>query len=248
VPPPEEAGIFDRLDGSPEERVAEGAELVRDLATALTESYGVVFRRWVRTLMKKDPSKRVGKLIDRFVEHVKPQGAHERRIAEKFGLLYAAGRMAVEDGLLPWDSGLPPSATSRLYRRAITQEVHPSATLKEDLRALTQAVRSEERCPRIANGETLEIDDVRVVIGARCKHHGKRIIALRHDGLTAVISDPERADALLRHLQRKGALQPGHGGKAAQQFALPVRIDASLFGARGISSLTPRPLQRPPAE
>jgi hypothetical protein len=127
-----------------------------------------------------------------------------------------------------------------------TDKVHPGATLKQDLRALAKAVQSESRCPRIASEELLELDGDGQVIGARIEYQGKSIVALRREGLTAVVQDSAREDALLEHLQFTSALLPGHGRKRAQQLDLPARINGKLvrrpryliIDAKGFAKIT----------
>jgi hypothetical protein len=58
-------------------------------------------------------------LVDKFVHHV-GAGGHgcEVRFAQKFGVVYAAMKMGIDAGLLPWPKSLPQKVATKCYRRA----------------------------------------------------------------------------------------------------------------------------------
>jgi uncharacterized protein (DUF927 family) len=108
VPHPDDAGIFNRLSGSTDERVEKGKQLIKDMESGIARNYGRLLPAWIDFLLIKNRALRVQRLVESFVRRVAGQGnGYETRMAMKFGIFYAAGKLAVEAGLLPWDKSLP---------------------------------------------------------------------------------------------------------------------------------------------
>ena len=69
--------------------------------------------------MRKDRTEEIERLVRRFIkkEEIRAEG-WERRFAQKFGLLYAVLRLAIDLGILPWPKSLPLQAIRKCYRLA----------------------------------------------------------------------------------------------------------------------------------
>ena len=93
--------------------------LIKELERGYTNHCGHVIPMWVQYLMAEDRSAEIIKLVDKFVHHV-GAGGHgwEVRLAQKFGVVYAAMKMGIDAGLLPWPKSLPQKVATKSYRRA----------------------------------------------------------------------------------------------------------------------------------
>ena len=120
VPPPKRGGIFDRISASPGARAKQSIKLIRRLETAYTKNYGHVFPLWIGYLLANDCEDRIVTHVENFVCHVDGKSdGWTKRIAQKFGLVYAAMMLGIDMGLLPWSAGLPIEIATKCYRRAI---------------------------------------------------------------------------------------------------------------------------------
>ena len=107
------SGIFDRGDG------AEIAEAIK-LAAANT-SYGTAGSAFVKAIkdhglknVTEDLDATHKALIARLTEGV--QDAQAKRAAQRFALVGAAGELAIQLGVLPWEAGTVATATEEIFR------------------------------------------------------------------------------------------------------------------------------------
>lgn len=97
-------GIFENLHGFPN-----GQALADHLKAAARETYGTPLRAFLERLTAKEDHYRdaVRNQIEAFVKQHCSAGAdgQVRRVAHRFGLVAAAGELAIEFGILPWPKG-----------------------------------------------------------------------------------------------------------------------------------------------
>lgn len=115
-------GVFDRLKKCGLKRSPQAfKQQVIDLKKAVRANHGTASRAFV-AYIAADLAKaetEVLRLVERFLRKVKAPGdPWEQRFARKFALVYAAGRMAIAAGILPWTKGEVYSAVARTYRSA----------------------------------------------------------------------------------------------------------------------------------
>ena len=84
--------------------------------------------------------------MEEFVNKVGANSAHDRRIARKFGLVYAAGTIAVNGGFLKsWRTkGIPFKATRRLFELSMSELDARSPA--QHLQALVNALQDLPDC------------------------------------------------------------------------------------------------------
>src|SRR4051794_17716590 len=122
---------------------------------------------------KRQPRKRIQKLIEKFIQRVKPQDGVEDRIARKFGFVYAVGRIAVTEGILDWPKNLPFSVTKTLFRRAQALRcgspppTPPTPKLKEALDKLGPLLADKHAVPLAKPGKVLRVSGTASLIGIR---------------------------------------------------------------------------------
>lgn len=120
VPPGKMGGIFLSYDGSATPQ--DTASLSDALSSAAKSQFGVVGRSWAAHLVRHQETlpKTVGEHIGAFRKSSAPfaTGPH-RRVADKIGLLYAAGRLAISAGILPWSEEQLAVVTRYVYEAVI---------------------------------------------------------------------------------------------------------------------------------
>jgi hypothetical protein len=220
VPPACEGGIFDRLDSSNVDPQARPERLIHQLEAALDQNYGVLLGPWIEHLLKVNPTRRIQKLTECFLKWVKPKPGIEERIARKFALVYAAGRIAVDAGLLAWPKGYPLEVTLQLYWRAYRLRTAGSENLQRDLLRFSKIVHDPVYAPKAKAGKIITIQPEQSLLGVRTVHKGLPVIAIRQEGVTELFGSS--AKAVLEWLKTSGAVMEGHGSRSARQ--LPIRL------------------------
>ena len=96
-------GVFD--SGGPDD---DAAALAKSIKLAATKAYGTAGPEFVRRLISNGvTSDEVRRLIDQFVAATIPGAADGQveRAAQRFGLIFAAGELATDFGIVPWLAG-----------------------------------------------------------------------------------------------------------------------------------------------
>ena len=161
-------------------------------------------------------------LIEEFVSKVDVFSAHEGRVARKFGLVYAAGQIAVEAGFLkPWENkGVPLRVTRRLFELAISKiDEEPTKLVS----LLAEALQNHSIIP-VQKGRAV-LGEGEPFIALRFRRSGKNFIGLRVEELSNLsegLGGVRSITTLLNDI-----LEKGHGGKRTQQ------LNVSIFNEDG---------------
>jgi hypothetical protein len=84
-------------------RPADSGALIKQVEATILTCHGVLFDAWISYLISHDVAGRAIDLVAEFVTAVAGrENGLEQRFAAKFAVLYAAGVIAVEAGLVPW--------------------------------------------------------------------------------------------------------------------------------------------------
>jgi hypothetical protein len=144
--------IFDRL---PSAMKADGfQEWKRDtfatIAGACKQNHGTRFDKYIEKVIAHRPklTNYVSRRVDHFVKHVRDNsdGDIARDVAQKFGLIYAGGRLGIRYGLLPWQQSDLLDAISKCYFGARELLPDDGVALRRGIKAL-KAVLNRCRGP-----------------------------------------------------------------------------------------------------
>ena len=136
VPSAVDGGIWDIRD-----KTDIPAQLTDELKAATQRTYGVALPRWVRFIEDDGVISRARDLRDWWVDglHLAKADGVGHRVAKKFGLVRAAGLLAIEAGILPWTEGFVDEVVTALHENArltlCPQEGAAKAGLEKALRA-----------------------------------------------------------------------------------------------------------------
>ncbi len=113
------SGIFDLLEGSARQNEVAVDEMLTELEGAIRENHGVAIAHWVKHLAETNPKRKVASYIEEFVKAVVPTGTSvEKRLARKFGMVYAAGIIASHAKIVPWGSKSIRASVEKCFSRA----------------------------------------------------------------------------------------------------------------------------------
>ena len=186
------------------------------------------WRAWVRHLIGLDDLEgTIEECVNRFVAKVQPQPGMDARIARKFAVVYAAGRLATKAGLLPWRSGLPLRTVRRLYEAARDLRLREFEKKRDVLRALHRAASDERLFKPASPGDRIEITPAGTPYGLIWRLNGQEVIAVRMEALSAVCG--ENTGSIIKQLEEAGITLRGHGNRRARQLRVKIRDKGELI-------------------
>lgn len=215
VPSSSRGGIFDGKWHAKPRRVTN--EVARQLAAkaerAVRKYHSAALREFVRRVAADRPkaASRAKDLVNQYVAKSSGQGSWEKRLAEKFALIYAAGVLAVDFDMAPWMAKQVYFQIRRLHRRALKALL---AGPQEALGRLQAMAQDKKAFPVIAAGKSVP-DEVAHRGFWKVDQTGKRFLALPSETLAKAAGG--YAGAVLDALDKGGHLWVGKkGSKAAQ--------------------------------
>lgn len=132
-----EHGVFNEVPAG----YGDSGDFIAALIQAASQNHGVAMRHFLQglvTIAAEDRDRlieRIEECVAEFREEtgVDPNAGSARRVAESFGLVYAAGRLAIHLGALPatFDPLVSTLACYRLYRSAVRPQMSAAETLLE---------------------------------------------------------------------------------------------------------------------
>jgi putative DNA primase/helicase len=134
-------GVFDTIDG-----YKHGSALAMEMAGNATRAYGTAGPSFARAIIEKgviEVGIEARRMIDDFVSKHTPKNASPQalRVAKRFGLIAAAGELAIEYNiLLPWPKGCVEEAAAWAYDRW-AKEIGANKGMIEDRQAVEQIRR-----------------------------------------------------------------------------------------------------------
>lgn len=224
VPDRENGGVVDYPGLGYSLGLEAGKDRIRQLEADIKEYHGVALEPWLKYLVSNVTSEDVNRLIGRFIEKVSPDGTgFDERFAAKFGLVYAAGKLAVRAGIVPWTDGFPLEVVKHCHRQARSVIIGLGKLEADAVTALLDAADDRLIFPALKKGERLPTEVANTWAGIRRKIAGRQVVAVRGDRLSRIAGSEESASQFVTYLKREGFLLEGHGGKLTRQ--IPVRIE-----------------------
>lgn len=190
----------------------------------MTHNYGVLFQAWIKLLLEKDLSSEISRKVDFFVSQLSDvDGSYRQRLARKFGILYAAGQTAVNNGILAWSKEWPLKAVSKAYDIACQEIFAEEYAARKKLHVLRTRIKSSTYFPK-AVSTSKPIKFPKGTLGLRCTLKGKRVIGIRDEDLRHFAGDNKIADDMLAILRKAGAMGTGQGHASTKQLPYKIKL------------------------
>ena len=209
---------------------------------------GHVMPAWSTALIADDHAGTLLESQDHFVKFATRSGSgYDARFANKFGLLYAAGKLAVRHRVLPWAAEWPGIAAYRGYRNALLAAQGEAALTAKALARLLSAVKEPNRL--LAIGEELgsrppQLNDRHVEV--TLKHKGEQVVGVLDAALVQLAGDRQIARSLIKLLETHRRILQGDKAtrgppKLADPFSSRARWSTNrrfwLFKAKALAAL-----------
>jgi putative DNA primase/helicase len=224
LPLPSSGGIIDNFpkDADPRQFAKETVQTLEEL---IAVNYGHLFPAWIDVLLSDDLSDELIQWRDKFVAGVcRQESGYELRFARKFAILYAAGKIAVDRGLLDWPKNWPAQAISKCYHNAIRVLRRDETRVDSAIAKLQQAVAQGRFVLAVNRNRTPNIGDDHY--GAICTYKGVRTVAVLDDAFDVLSSgDKFVTKKLLSRLKKAGVYTGGQGHAGTTQIPGPMNIN-----------------------
>jgi hypothetical protein len=214
-------GVFDEV---PETVTPE--ELLKKLERAFLANYGRAGYRFVEALISQgdDWPQTARRRMARFMERAKvPSTTFERRFAERFALVYAAGLAAAETHIVPWSKEEIGKAVRCVYRRARSALPDSPKSQAEAIESLRQALRRHFD----SSADTSRSAASGTVLRHRDREYGDLILVDRAH-MRILCGGEQACLSVIQALIRSGDLIPGREDAATRQ----VRIKGAAVRPR----------------
>jgi Domain of unknown function (DUF927) len=186
VPGPKRGGIFDRIPG-PSQHAKKSVKLIAQLEGGYVNNHGHIFPKWILYLLRHNRSEQVTQLMERFVRHVQAQDhGWENRFAKKFGTVYAALKLGVRSGLLPWPKNLPLQVATKCYRLAREAAKSDQERERDAPQELARLVGKPDRVVKVPNSSK-PVKIKPQTIAVRFKEGGRTKLGLLDSGLLTIL-------------------------------------------------------------
>jgi hypothetical protein len=236
VPSPSRGGIFDRVEGPPKARAKRSIELIAELERGYSNNSGQIISEWVIYLMASNRAKRIMDLANRFIKKVGARGqGWELRFALKFGVIYAAMKMGVDAGLLPWPKSLPLKVATKCYRKArdaakTTGERASEAPMKLR-RLLSQPGRVVDASAKRLGNAPIRVSKRTIAI--RFSKGGRTQIGIFDAELSRILGQNRAKKSFIQGLVMANLVRNGHGHAGTRQERIRI-------GRAGKTAIRPR--------
>jgi hypothetical protein len=144
IPAADEGGVlaFGSFAGPTKARARQ--KLMQRLDEGMAENHGVLMKAWIILLLDNDIAPRVRELTKKFVNAVADvSDVASRRLASKLGVIYAAGEIAVENGLVPWPKSLPMEVATHAYNTSTASRDPEDAQVTKAIKLIAGATNHD---------------------------------------------------------------------------------------------------------
>jgi hypothetical protein len=226
-----ERWVFDRLPGPAATRAKKSVDLIAKVERGYANNHGHLFPEWVLFLLNKDRSSSIAQLVQNFIDRVgAANDGWENRFARKFGLVYAALKLGVRSGLLPWPADLPMKVVKKCYRKARRAAQTDRELKREAPQKLMRLITEPGRMINVMRKPaTVPIRITSKTVALQFNDRGTAKLGLLDGALKGVFGSKRAKDLFIAGLRNAGMLAKGHGHAGTVQKRMPIQLDGHVI-------------------
>ena len=175
----------------------------KKIADACEKNHGKAFRKYIKALIadRGELKEYVEARIAFFVRHVCDEydGDVARDVAEKFGLIYAAGRLGIRCGLLPWGKPELLDALTKCYIGARDLLPDDGVAIRQGITALKAKLRELPRTSKKAAAKT----DFDQIEGYRTRQKKVNRYVIKRDAFNSIFASGTQRALVVEWLIQK---------------------------------------------
>ncbi len=229
VPGPARGGVFDRIGCAKRDRAKHSVQLIGKLERGYSNHHGHVMPDWIGYLMAANRCDTIMALVEAFIKHV-GVGDHgwERRFAQKFAVVYAAMKMGIGAGSLPWPSTLPLKVATKCYRKARAAADTDQERVAKAMFKLHHILKHDEGAVAERKRPDKPVKLGSNTIAIRFKKSGRVKYGVRQSALRKLLRTKAGQEIFTRRLQKAGVLEGGDGHAGTTQVRFPIAVNGKL--------------------
>jgi hypothetical protein len=195
---------------------------VDKVESTIAENHGLLLAAWVENLLANDRAPIIRQHVDEFIELVAGgENGLEGRIARKFGVVYAAGVLAVEAGLLPWPPEWPLKVVRYCYDLARDERDPDRRSVERGIAEIARSLKDQQRFPKHSAKRGAPFFG-EAALGLMIMRNGRKRSLLCQDRLRVVgIHDPRIQKKMIEKMRELGMLRVS--GNATSTVQMRVR-------------------------
>jgi Domain of unknown function (DUF927) len=230
VPGPSEGGNFDLVDDPAEVRAKRSVKLIAKLERGYSNNTGHTIPEWILHLMAKNRAKRIMDLANKFIRGVGARGqGWEFRFALKFGVVYAAMKMGIEAGILPWPKSFPLKVATKCYHKARNAAKTSRERGSDAAATLRRLLDQPRRVVAVASAGNKPTKVTRRTVAIRFIKDDREKFGILDDALLRIFGS-RKAKAIFTAELAKGKLIPnGHGHAGTIQNRIAIKRDGCII-------------------
>jgi hypothetical protein len=190
--------------------------------------HGHIFPKWIAHLLSTDFSPQIVKAVNEFVRHVGAENdGWQKRYAQKFGLIYAAMKLGVNLGLLPWSEELPLKVATKCYRKARKGAMSEAEVNRYFAEQFCKTMKGSNRVADVPKGATPRNP---LKLPRRCValryYKGSRLkVGVFDDALVKRLKTKKAKSLFTAALFKARVIGKGHGHAGTVHVHVPVMRD-----------------------
>ncbi len=230
VPSSAQGGIFAVTPIGTYEAIEDSAAATAKVESSITKNHGVLFDPWIPFLLSKDQSARVRSLVHQFVRMTADgENGMEIRIARKFGVMYAAGVIAIEARLLPWPSDWVRDVVRYCFNLARNARDPNESAVEVGLKAIARALKFRERFPRHGAEERKTPSITDATLGLCISRNGKSNWFIFPDRLGLIgIKDSKTRQLIMEKMRALGLIEASKNATSSVQLRVKTAKQKDL--------------------
>ena len=179
-------------------------------------------------MLSTDFSPQIVKAVNEFVRHVGAENdGWQKRYAQKFGLIYAAMKLGVNLGLLPWSEELPLKVATKCYRKARKGAMSEAEVNRYFAEQFCKTMKGSNRVADVPKGATPRNP---LKLPRRCValryYKGSRLkVGVFDDALVKRLKTKKAKSLFTAALFKARVIGKGHGHAGTVHVHLPVMRD-----------------------
>lgn len=163
-------------------------DLYEQLNRAINDTAGGAFPAFLQGLCNdRDAVSKIEKYMESFLARMAPKSGREGCLPDAFAMIYAAGRLAADYDVVPWDKKDVFASVAAIYRRSIRASSSVEEVAERALETLDGKRRDSLVFPQVDQGQRVPKSARGSLWGIRRKVGGHRAVCLLADRLDRLI-------------------------------------------------------------
>jgi hypothetical protein len=211
-------------------RAKRSVKLIAKLERGYSNNTGHTIPEWILYLMAKNRAKRIMDLANKFIKQVGARGqGWEFRFALKFGVVYAAMKMGIEAGILPWPKSFPLKIATKCYRKARNAAKTRRERGSDAAATLRRLIDQPRRVVAVALAGNKPTKVTRRTVAIRFIKDDRKKFGILDDALLRIFGSRKAKAIFTAELAKAKLIPNGHGHAGTIQDRIAIKRNGRII-------------------